>query len=217
MLTKGALENIKLGQGGSYSLSRDAISHRIWDSRPLGTTISDFTYFAQPVGAPWAYANNKTTNETNVYDSGKLPNGQTFLVNKFAVACRFLSAATPDAATASAMTAFSSIIENSVFEITLQGRAFDFQLHGRQLLATPLAATYALASNGRLGDMITSGWVRLDPTPIFLDQLVSFAVKQTVQNPVPALTTILNASSTFLSGYYANMMVILDGFLTRAK
>lgn len=216
MLTRGAMENIKLGAGGSYSLSRDAISHRIWDSRPFGTTISDHTYFAQPVGAPWI-VNNKTTNETNVYDSGKLPNGQTFLINKFAVACRFLSAATPDAATASAMTAYQAIIENSVFEITLQGRAFDFQLHGRQLLATPLAATYAVANTGRLGDMITSGWVRLDPTPIFLDQLVSFAVKQTVSNPVPGLVTILNAASTYLNGYYANMMVILDGFLTRAK
>ena len=85
MLTKQAVEYIKLGSGGSYSLSRDAIKHRLWDTRQFGQTASDTVFFQTPNGATWRNNSNKSTNETNIFDSGKLPNGQTFLINRMSV------------------------------------------------------------------------------------------------------------------------------------
>jgi hypothetical protein len=215
MLTAKALEYLKLGTGGSYSLARDAISHRIYDQRPWQTaSATDYTYFQQGVGSAWVGGTAKTLNETNLYDNGKLPNGQNFLANRIGVAL-----IAPDTTGTNAMqcaTVFKNIMENSVFEIRLAGREYDFQIHGRQFLPQPIFTTMPTTAGGKIGDMIASGWWKLDPTPIFIDQMVSFSVIQRLGNPVTAIQSILN-SATQLYTYNATVMVCLDGFLTRAK
>lgn len=216
MLTKQALEYLKLGTGGSYSLARDAICHRIWDTRVFGSTITNYTFFSQPVNSVLLGAALKTLNETNVYDSGKLPNGQTFLINRMGIAFQTNSAIGSLSQNTDMLQAFNIILKNSVFEIKLAGREFDFQCQGKQFVAMPMADLVGTATQ-RVGDTLGSGWVKLDPTPIFLDQLVSFTVTQTIQNPLGTVTTNLNAASAYLAQYYGEMQVVLDGFLTRAK
>lgn len=216
MLTKQALEYLKLGTGGSYSLARDAISHRIWDTRIFGATVTNYTFFSQPVNTVLLGAALKTLNETNVYDQGKLPNGQTFLINRMGVAFKANQGVGGSAIALAQVEAFTSILKNSVFEIKLAGREFDFQCHGSQFLPMPMQELVGTATQ-RIGDVIGSGWVKLDPTPIFLDQLVSFTLTQTIQNPIPTLATMLNTASAQLGTYYGEMQVVLDGFLTRAK
>lgn len=217
MLTKQAFEYIKLGTGGSYSLSRDAIKHNLWDTRYFGTTATNNTFFSQPLGAPWR-AGNKTINETNLSDSGKLPNGQTFLITHLSIG---LQAYTTTANTTGheAARGFINLIHSSVFEIKVAGRDFDFQVHGSQFLPRPISVSGQLQTNFpvRVGDMMASGIIKLDPAPIFLDQLVSFQVTQEVTNADPAITTILDADSSVLNGVHATMNVVLIGFLTRAK
>jgi hypothetical protein len=217
MLTRQAYEYIKLGTGGTYSLSRDANKHNLWDTRFFGVAATNVTFFSQPLGAPWI-AGNKTINETNLTDSGKLPNGQTFLINAISIG---LQAYTTTANTTGheSSRAFINLIHSSVFEIKVAGRDFDFQVHGSQFLSRPISISGQLATNNpvRVGDMIASGIIKLDPAPIFLDQLVSFQVTQTIVNANPAVTAILNADSSVLYGLYATMNVVLIGFLTRAK
>ena len=218
MLTKQALEYLRLGTGGSYSLARDAITHRIWDTRLIAATISDYTYFSQPVGSAWRQAGTfKTLTETNIYDTGKLPNGQTFLVNRIGICCLIpLTAAV--ITTESLTRAFNNLLCSSVFEIRLAGREYDFQAHGRHFLPMPLFNVGVSTANSlRIGDMIAAGWLKLDPTPIFLDQLVTFSVIQRLANPDTNVTTILNADATLLNAAYGTIMVVLEGFLTRAK
>lgn len=218
MLTKQAVEYIKLGSGGSYSLSRDAIKHRIWDTRQFGATASDTTFFQQPNGATWRNGGNKSTNETNLFDSGKLPNGQTFLVNRFSVGLIVPVAA--DATNVAELgRAFNNLLQSSVFEIIIQGRAFDFQIHGSELLPRPISLYGQLATNAevRIGDMLASGWAKLDPAPIFVDTLVSFQVNHRLNNPDPNVKTLLDEDATLLDGVYGSMICTLEGFLTRAK
>jgi hypothetical protein len=214
-LTQQALDNLKLGAGGSYSLARDAISQRIYDTRPFGAVANDYTYFSQAIGGQWIGGVAKTKNETNLTEPGKLPNGQTFLISRFGVSCIAMTASA--GSNIAYMHDFMDILESSVFEIKLAGREYDFQIHGRNLLPMPIYGSAPTTPNGRVGDMIASGWVKLDPTPIFLDQLVSFSVVQSIINPVAALTTILNNAAAELGVYNCTMMVVLDGFLTRAK
>ena len=221
MLTKQAVENLKLGQGGSYSLARDAIKHQIWDTRYFSTAVADWTFFQQPLNAPWRVG-VKTLNETNLNDSGKLPNGQTMLFTRFGVAL-IVPIAAANTNSLQLARAFNNLLQSSVFEITISGRAFDFQIHGSQFLPRPISIygpedNDTAASFGvRVGDMIASGWARLDPSPIFVDQLVSFSVLHRMGNPDTGVKAILDADSSALYGDYATLQVTLEGFLTRAK
>jgi hypothetical protein len=217
-LTTGAQKMIDLGRGGSYSVSRDAIKHQIWDTRTFGTSRSDFTFFSQPQGAQWKTNFIKTINETNMNDSGKLANGQTFVITRMGLG---LTTALQSTATngANLVQAFYNILQSSVFNIIVAGRDFDFQVHGRQFI-TPIAVnspTAATVYAQQVGDQVASGWVKLDPSPIFLDQLVSFKVQQLFNNPDTSIQTVLDANCALLNGIYASMTVTLEGFLTRAK
>ena len=221
MLTKQAVEYIKLGSGGSYSLSRDAIKHRLWDTRQFGTTASDHVFFQQPNGAPWRVG-NKSTNETNIFDSGKLPNGQTFLVSRMSVGV-IVPIAVDTVASCELVRAFNNLLQSSYFEIIIQGRAFDYQIHGSELLPRPISI-YGNEANDtntsnvvRVGDMLASGWSKLDPAPIFIDTLVSFQVNHRLGNPDTRVKTLLDADASPLDGVYASMICTLEGFLTRAK
>lgn len=218
MLTKQAVEYIKLGSGGSYSLSRDAIKHRLWDTRQFGTTASSTVFFQQQNGSTWRNGSNKSTNETNIFDAGKLPNGQTFLINRFSVGLIVPVAA--DAVNVSELgRAFNNILQSSYFEIVIQGRSFDFQIHGTELLPRPMSLYGQLETNSpvRIGDMLASGWAKLDPAPIFVDTLVSFQVNHQLNNPDARVKTLLDADATLLDGVYGSMICTLEGFLTRAK
>lgn len=230
-ITKTARNMIQLGAGGSYSNARDAIKHQIWDTRYFGTVPSDNTYFAQPIGAQWRVAGtSKTKNETNLQDSGKLPNGQTFLITRIGVA--LISAYDPGQSTATASfpnasiiaQAYTNVMQSSIFEIRVAGREFDFQIHGRQFLPGLCINGYNAGTAGsvaRVGDTIVNGWVKLEPSPIFLDELVSFSVAQIITNGdttnILASTKPLNNSFVWLNAYYCTMQLTLEGFLTRAK
>jgi len=234
-ITRTAKNMIQLGAGGSYSNARDAIKHQIWDTRYFGavgtapTSVSDATFFSQPIGAQWRVG-SKTKNETNLQDSGKLPNGQTFLITRIGVAlisAYDVTSTTVAPATANASLiaqAYVNVMQSSIFEIRIAGREYDFQIHGRQFLPSLCINGYNSGTAGsvaRVGDTIVNGWVKLEPSPIFLDELVSFNVAQLVQN---ADTTNVNTSGKslvnsflWLNAYACTMQVCLEGFLTRAK
>lgn len=227
-LTKTASNMIRLGAGGTYSNARDAIRHQIWDTRVFGTAPSDNTYFSQPIGAPWRGSGTKTRVETNLTDSGKLPNGQTILVTRISVALlsQYEMGSTGNTVFPNASIiaqAYVNVMQNSVFEIRVAGREFDFQVHGRQFLPSLCinGSNAATLSSARHGDTVVSGWIKLEPSPIFLDELVSFQVLQHVTN---GDTTNINASAkplynsfAWLAANYCTMNVTLEGFLTRAK
>jgi hypothetical protein len=228
-ITKTAKNMIQLGAGGSYSTARDAIKHQIWDTRYFGTTPSDNTFFAQPIGSAWRVG-SKTKNETNLQDSGKLPNGQTFLITRIGVA--LISAYDPGSSTAQATfpnasiiaQAYTNVMQSSIFEIRIAGREYDFQIHGRQFLPSLCINGYNAGTAGsvaRVGDTIVNGWVKLEPSPIFLDELVSFNVAQLVNNAdttnIMLAAKPLNNSFVWLNAYYCTMQLTLEGFLTRAK
>lgn len=227
-ITKTAANMIRMGAGGSYSNARDAIRHQIWDTRMIGATPSDNTYFSQPIGAPWATSGTKTKVETNLTDSGKLPNGQTILVTRISIALlsHYDMGSTGNTTYPKASIlaqAYTNVMQCSVFEIRVAGREFDFQVHGRQFLPSLCVngENAATLGSARHGDTVVSGWIKLDPSPIFLDELVSFQVNQIVTNGdttnVNASTKSLHNSCAWLAAHYCTMQVCLEGFLTRAK
>jgi len=233
-ITRTAANMINLGKDGSYGPTRDALRHQIWDTRPVSATIRDYTFFSQPIGAQWGTTSGqaKTKNETNLQDSGKLPAGQTLLVTRMSAALISqyntgvygTTGFSKPYATALAQ-AYINIMQNSLFEIKIAGRDFDFQIHGRQFLPALALSGFNGSSTvpSRNGDTLVSGWVRLDPSPIFLDSLVSFTVQQTTTNGdttyimAASPTGVLGNAFAVLASSYSTIQIILEGMLTRAK
>jgi hypothetical protein len=218
MLTDQAYRSLQLGQGGSYGITRDALKHSIWDTWYFGSTVSDHTFFSTGIGQPWRNSGTKTLNETNMPNSGTFPNGQTFLATHLSVALMpLITASTTNGC--DIVSAFYNILQNSIFEIRIEGRPFDYQVHGSMFLPRPVAMCAETATNNPTipGFSTSSGIVPLDPAPIFIDQLVSFNVHHTITNGDSAVLTQLNTDSTLLNGLYATYQVALLGFFTRAK
>jgi hypothetical protein len=227
-ITKSAQDMIGLGRGGSYSTSRDALKHQVWDTRYFAATPSDNTFFVQPIGSAWRVG-SKTKVETNLADSGKFPNGQTFLITRMGVALISeyevgLTTATSWPNASLIAQAYTNVMQNSVFEVRIAGREYDFQIHGRQFLPSLSINGYNAGTAGsvaRVGDTLVSGWVKLAPSPIFIDELVSFQVAQICDNAdttnIKATGKPLNNSFLWLNNYYCTLQVCLEGFLTRAK
>jgi hypothetical protein len=215
VITAGAVRDIDLGRGGSYGTDRDVLNHRIWDSRYFTTAITSADLFQQPVGAQWRVG-VKTLNETNLYDSGKMPQSQTFLAKRIGVALCHNGTNQIEMLPHEA-SALTVILQNSVFEIIVRGREFDFQCPGCIFL--PLVSQYQASAVTAIagGTMFASGMVGIEPTPIFLDNLVSFTVKHKVQASTAGMNAALTSCFAVLAGYYASMVVTLEGTLTRGK
>lgn len=214
-LSNAARDLINMQRSGSYGLERDVLKHRLWDSRMFAATISDNTFFVQQQGSPWT-TGLKTLNETNMEDSGKLPASQVFLIVRMSLSCH--SQAAPANVNANLIEqAFNLVLQNSVFNIKVVGREFDYQIHGSEFLPRPIAVAGTLAAAYGAGRAIATGWSKLDPTPIVLDNLVGFSVRQQIlQNDATSLAA-LNAGTAILNTAHSVMMVTLEGLLTRGK
>jgi hypothetical protein len=218
LITEGAAQAIALQDGGSFSNERDVQLHYVYDTRlvPAVVAPSDFIYYSQPIGA--AYGGGvKGLVETNLYDPGKLPNGQRFTIKRILVTLHSLiAAATVDATLA--MQAYINILQASTIEIKIPPREFDLQVPGRCFV--PAAPAYGhSAANGsfRTGDTIASGYVSLGDTPIVIDNLVTFQVIHHINSAVAANVVILNANSAVLNALGASVGIALEGVLTRGK
>jgi hypothetical protein len=218
LITEGAAQAIALQDGGSFSNERDVQLHYVYDTRlvPAVAAPSDFIYFSQPIGS--AYGGGvKGLTETNLYDPGKLPNGQRFTIKRILLSLHSLiAAATVDATLA--IQAYINLIQASTVEIKIPPREFDLQVPGRCFV--PAVAVYGhSAANGslRAGDTIASGYVSLGDTPIVIDNLVTFQVIHHINSAVAANAVILNANSAVLNTLGASIGIALEGVLTRGK
>jgi len=216
-LSNEAQQMLKLTAGGSYSLARDALKHRVWDSRYFtAATIDSKTLFTQQIGQPWRVG-SKSVIETNMQDAGKFPNGQIMVFTRVGVQLKTF-AALDESAGDDLVQAFYNIMDSSVFEVKIAGRDFDAQISGAEFLPNvKYSGNIATNNPVRVGDVWASGWSRLDPTPIVLDQLVTFNVEHKFSNPDSNVQTVLESSASALNTANSVVTVVLEGMLTRSK
>lgn len=215
-LTNAAKDLMNLSRGGSYSISRDVIKHRVYDTRYFSSTATSWTFFTQQIGQAWRVG-NKSKVETNMFDAGKLPNGQVMIWTRMGIQCKAFPALDESAPDDLAQS-FYNMLDSSVFEVKIQGRDFDYQIHGSEFLpALHISGNIATNNPVRVGEFYATGWSSLNPTPIILDQLVGFSVDHTFSNPDTNIQTIINAAASALNTANSVMTVTLEGLLTRAK
>jgi hypothetical protein len=206
---------------GSYGKSGDVQDHTLFDQLLFqNTTVAtNRTFFTTPIGGAYG-AGVKTFIETNMQDPGKLPNSQSFLIKQVSLAFvpMFVQA---DVDGASILSSVINIIQASLFEIKIAGREFDMQKPGSEFLPGFFAAVRSTMVDAtdrpiRVGDVIQSGWLKLE-TPIPLGEMVSFNVTQRTGSAIAALVTILDTASDLLEAQNAALQFRLRGTLTRSK
>ena len=221
-ITEQALNDIMMGKDGTYSpTERDVLRHQIWDTRFFAATPTNAQFFVQPIGAPWRAGTAKTTNETNLAQTGQLPAGQTMLVKKVTVRCISFDAL-DEADPEDVAQAFYNVLHSSVFELKVASREFEQQWHGSQFLpAVAISGSSTVNHHIRVGDLIGTGSLNLEPTPVFLGSQVSFNVTHTLGNPdvtnIQGTGLPLTTACAKLLNVFAVMQIILEGTLTRAK
>jgi hypothetical protein len=217
ILTEGAARDVALQDGGSFGTDRNVQLHYVYDSRFIPAVIcpTENIFFTTAIGGGYG-GGVKSIAETNLYDSGKLPNGQAFTVKRMLVSLQSMlpiATTTPGAI----VQAWNNIVQHSVFSIIIPPRSYELQCPGRCFVAAVpvMAAGAATIYTSRSGDSIASGWVSLGETPIVIGNLVSFQVSMVTSSAVAASVIILNANSALLNGINAEIGVTLEGTLTR--
>lgn len=218
VITKSAAESLQLAKNGSYSNEGNVLQHVLYDNMNFVTTTlrPETTFFSIPIGGPYV-GSTKTLTETNCREVGKLPNGQTFLIKEisFALIPGIVGA---DTDVNTVLSAYYLIMQNSVFEIRIAGREYDWQAPGSVFLNPIQVAALNSAANGGLpgGEYISTGWVKLSSTPIPIGQMVSFNVVMKSTSGIAATLALINTASTTLYTQNAQIQCRLRGILTRA-
>lgn len=219
VITKSLADKLALVAQGSYSNEANALQHTLYDTAACPAALgANINYFTQPIGAAYG-AGNKTVTETNLQEPGKLPNGQTFLVTAFSVALK-ANAASAAAGTNEladdVMSGFYGFIQNSVFEVVIAGREYEYQVHGTELLPAAPLNVLGTANAIRTGDYWTSGWTKLNSTPIVIGPNVTFSVRQIQGQQIAAALVAVNTAMALLNAQDAELQVRMRGILTRA-
>lgn len=221
VVTSGVMRDLELIKQGSYSqVSGDVLKHVLYDTQRFASSVrATTTFFSQQIGQ--AYGDGvKSKTETNLQDSGKLPAGQGFLIKGISYAFRANMLGT-ELDTNEIFSDFVSLMQNSIFEIRIAGREFDFQFPGTKFFppvylgarATIVTATDRVF---RAGDYMASGNLKLE-TPIIIGEMVSFNVTQITGNADASVQTIINNASGRLATQEAELQIRLDGTLVRSK
>jgi hypothetical protein len=219
VITRSAAEALQLGRNGSYSNEGNVLQHVVYDNMDFQNTTlrAETTFFSVPIGGNYM-GGMKTLSETNLRETGKLPNGQTFLIKEFSMAL-IPTIVGADTDVNTILAAYYNITQASVYEIKLASREFDFQTPGSCLLNPVQVSAIMSAANGTAtpgGEYISTGWLKLNSTPIPIGQLVSFNVIKKSGSAVAANATILDTASDVLDTQEAQEQTRLRGILTRA-
>lgn len=218
---KSAVDAAAFAQQGSYGTSGDILDHVLFDSLPFAATTvrAQSTFFSVPVGGAFG-AGTKTQVETNMALQGQLPRTQNLIVKAWSIALvGMVVGADLDATTV--VSAFTNIVQGSVFELHLAGREFDTQVPGTVFLPSVYvnARTTIVDATDRTfgtGSIVTSGWMSLD-IPVTIESSANFSVIQRTGSAIAALVTLLNTASDVLATQNAALQVRLKGWLTRGK
>ena len=222
LVTSGVMRDLELIKQGSYSqVSGDVLKHVLYDTLRFTATTArpTSTFFSQQIGQ--AYGDGvKGKTETNLQDSGKLPAGQGFMIKAISFALRANMVGT-ELDTNEIFSDFTTLMQNSTFEIRIAGREFDFQFPGTKFFPSVYLGARATIVDAtdrpfRAGELMGNGHIKLE-TPIIIGELVSFNVTQITGNADSSVQTLINAASDGLATQEAELQIRLDGTLVRSK
>jgi hypothetical protein len=218
VITRDAAESLQLGKHGSYSNEGNVLQHVLFDVLDFNDAAvrAEGAFFQKPIGSTYM-GGSKTNAQTNLFDAGKLPNTQTFLVKDMSIGL-IASVAGADTDAKAIVAAFTNIMQASKFELKIAGREYDLQVPGSVFLPSVFVHGADVAGDGANigGSLISTGWIKLNATPVVIGNMVTFSVNMSTSTASAALLAILNTASDILNTQNAQIQCRLRGVLTRS-
>jgi len=218
VITRSAAEDLQLGKFGSYSNEGNVLQHVLFDNLDFNdaTVRAEGSFFQKPIGSTYM-SGTKTNAQTNLFDAGKLPNAQTFIVKEMGISL-IAAVAGADTDAKAVVAAFTNIMQSSKFELKIAGREYDLQVPGSVFLPSVFVQGADVEGDGVNvgGAFISTGWVKLSATPVVIGNMVTFSVNMSTNTSSSALHAILNTASDILNTQNAQLQCRLRGVLTRS-
>jgi hypothetical protein len=185
------------------------------------------SFFKTPVGAAYGAVagDQKTEIETSMDDTGKLPAGQSFLINAITISLISNSAIGTDGALTATqnqiINAFRMAITHSVWELKFTNIEYSWRDTGSIFLPSVFEASGAehitptlAATQSQVGQFMHYNWIKV-ATKVPVSELVSFSVNCTFNAGTATNLTKLNNALYYLESQKVEIRTQLKGLLIR--
>lgn len=227
VMQKQTVKNVALLSNGSYDTGKgQAFDDYLWDTNFIPSTRKLTQFFKTNIGSQYGAVagDEKTDIETSMDDSGKLPAGQSFLINALTVSLIsndvVSTAGTVAGEALSIVNAYRLIMTHSVWEIKFSNVEYSWRDTGSIFLpsifemASQESATDIGISNTQVGNFNHMNWIKV-ATKVPISELVSFSINASINSGVATIQTKLDNALEYLESQKCEWRVQLKGMLLR--
>jgi hypothetical protein len=224
VMQKRTIKQIALLSNGSYDTGKgQAFDDYLWDTNFVPATAKKVQFFKTNIGAQYGSVagDQKTDIETSMDDTGKLPAGQSFLIN--ALTTSLISNTVVSSAGVVGTTAFNIvnawrlIMTHSVWEIKFTNTEYSWRDTGSIFLPsvfeTATTPTPALTQQA-IGNYSHYNWIKVS-TKVPISELVSFSVNCIFNAGADTILTKIKDALIYLDAQKVEYRTQLKGLLLR--
>jgi hypothetical protein len=224
VMQKRTVKDVALLSNGSYDTGKgQAFDDYLWDTNYMPASRKTVQFFKTNIGSQYGATtgDEKTDVETSMDDAGKLPAGQSFLIN--AITSSLISNASVSTAGAVATTAFAIVnayrlaMTHSVWEIKFSNTEYSWRDSGSiflpsvfELATTPTPALTQQA----VGNFAHYNWIKVS-TKVPVSELVSFSVNCKFGSGAVANQTLVDNALEYMDAQAVEFRCQLKGLLLR--
>lgn len=226
VMQKRTVKDVALLSNGSYDTGKgQAFDDYLWDTSFIPATRRQVQFFKTNIGSQYGAVagDQKTEIETSMDDSGKLPAGQSFLIN--AITTSLISNTVVDSGgtvsnTAEAIVnAWRLLQTHAVWELKFTNVEYSWRDTGRIFLPSVFEMPFrADAVNnvalGQVGQFFHYNWIKVS-TKVPVSELVAFSVNVNFNSGVATIQTKIDDALIYLDAQKVEFGCQLKGLLLR--
>jgi hypothetical protein len=228
IIQKQTVKDVGLLSNGSYDTGKgQAFDDYLWDTNFIPSSRKLTQFFKTNNGSQYGAVagDSKTEIETSMEDTGKLPAGQSFLIN--AITASLISNTTVGTdgtigtSALAIVNAWRLIMCHSLWEIKFTNTEYSWRDSGSIFLPSvfeqpslSVVSTATGVSNTQVGNFFHYNWIKVS-TKVPVSELVSFAINVKIDSGVATIQTKLDNALTYLSGQKVEWRCQLKGMLLR--
>jgi hypothetical protein len=227
VMTKQTAKNLAQMSNGTYDTGKgQAFDDYLWDTLLVPSAPREMQFFKTGIGSAYGTVagDAKTSIETSMDDNGKLPSGQSFLINAITVSLvsNVVVASDTGAVGATALSivnAYRIIMTHSTWELKFTNTEYSWRDSGSIFLPSIFEqgsssdATNNL-SNVQIGQFFHYNWIKVS-TKVPISELVSFSVQANFNSGSAAIKTKVNNAFLYLQSQGVELRTQLKGMLLR--
>jgi len=223
---KNTVKDVALLSNGTYDTKKgQAFDDYLWDTNFVPSTRKLTQFFKTNIGSQYGAVagDQKTDIETSMDDSGKLPAGQSFLINALTVSLLSNAAVGTDGTlgqtSLAIVEAYRLIMTHSVWELKFTNTEYSWRDTGSIFLPSvfenvTVADAVNNVSQSTVGQFNHYNWIKVS-TKVPVSEQVNFSVNAIVNSGVATIQTKIDNALTYLYAQKVEWRVQLKGLLLR--